>query len=238
MSPPIRFQTAALSVDISVSEDEAPHITLIRGSPVSEDSQARSPGKVGEVYPPLVEIRVGGEGNATPSPRTGAALIGSAVSKRLRYVTHDVVDNDDWHTVNFHMRDEKSGLRVTSHLALSHTSPVLRSRSTVRNDSKENRIINQLSSLVVGGVTKTEDWWNTYSMSTCRNTWFREAQWQTNTLPELGLDDFGFAWLGKPLKESKAFHSLSNRTTFSTNGHLPMGMLRHNDGFMALAGGE
>jgi alpha-galactosidase len=68
-----------------------------------------------------------------------------------------------------------------------------------------------------------------YNFSTARNTWFREAQWQTNTLPELGLDDFGFAWLGKPLRESMAFHSLSSRTTFSTQGHLPMGILRSND---------
>jgi len=221
----IEASTGGLRVVIATPKDSHPYIKEISAAPLRTD---RKPHADPVRYPSLVEVRVSGEGNS--GPKTNASLIGSAVSQRLRYVKHTITEKGEWTKLDVEMHDEKTGLTVNSHLDLSRAGPVLRSRSSVRNDSQDSRIIHQVSSFVVGGVTIDDKWWDTYEMWTAKNSWFREAQWQKYTLPELGLDDFGFGWLAPDIVESKAYHSLSNRSTFTTLGHLPMGMLRATDG--------
>ena len=222
----IQASTSALRVVVATPHDSYPYILGIAAKPIGGERQTRIDPIT---YPSLVEVRVSGEGNA-PHPKTNASLIGSVVSQRLRYVKHTITTIDAWEALEVEMRDSKTGLTVISHLALSRHGLVLRSRSIVRNDSSRDTIIHQVSSLSVGGVTSTSNWWDTYEMWTAKNSWFREAQWQKHTLPELGLDDFGFSFLEPEIRDSKAFHALSNRSTFTTLGHLPMGMLKHNDG--------
>jgi len=222
----IQASTSALRVVIATPKDSYPYIQEISAEPIGEERQSRIDPVT---YPSLVEVRVSGEGNA-PHPKTNASLIGSVVSQRLRYVKHSTTTSDNWELMKVEMHDEKTGLTVTSHLAISRDGPVLRTRSSVRNDSPDDTIIHQVSSLSLGGATSTSDWWDTYEMWTAKNSWFREAQWQKHLLPELGLDDFGFSFLEPEIRDSKAFYALSNRSTFTTLGHLPMGMLSNKDG--------
>jgi len=225
----IQASTSALRVVIATPKDSYPYIQEISAEPIGEERQSRIDPVT---YPSLVEVRVSGEGNA-PHPKTNASLIGSVVSQRLRYVKHSTTTSDNWELMKVEMHDEKTGLTVTSHLAISRDGPVLRTRSSVRNDSPDDTIIHQVSSLSLGGATSTSDWWDTYEMWTAKNSWFREAQWQKHLLPELGLDDFGFSFLEPEIRDSKAFYALSNRSTFTTLGHLH-GRL----GYLAVAGGE
>jgi alpha-galactosidase len=220
------LSSPTIKVVIAYPANSHPFIQEISTTPIRGERKTR----VDPItYPALVEVRVSGEGNA-PHPKTNASLIGSVVSQRLRQVGYHMTSDLDWKYWELEMQDEETGLTVFSHLHLSQHHPVLRSRSSVRNDSSSDTILHQLSSLSVGGVTSTADWWDTYEMWTAKNSWFREAQWQKNTLPELGLDDFGFGFLEPEIRDSKDFHALSNRSTFTTLGHLPMGMLKHKDG--------
>lgn len=67
-------------------------------------------------------------------------------------------------------------------------------------------------------------------MLTPRAGRFREAQWRERSLPDVGLDDVGLYQLGQGHLAPMATFGLSNRGTFSTQGHLPMGLLRRRRG--------
>lgn len=220
----LEFSTGTVCIAIAIPDDSFPYIVDVGAT--------RSPLRPTPVvrYPPLVEVRLNGQGNL--GPKTGASLIGSAVSQRLRYRSHGIEDTALGKHIDIDMHDATSGLTVIAHVVLLSSTPVVRFASTVRNDSDDELIVHQITSAVIGGVTRTDQWWDEYDLSLASNSWFREAQWVRHSLPSLGLDDFGFEWLEQvdpPLKQSMAFHSLTSRSTFSTQGHLPMGMLHGKD---------
>ena len=181
---------------------------------------------------PLCEVRSSGEGN--PSFKSSKALIGTYISERLAYKSHREEKDGKARSKTLHveMVDPNTGLHVSSHLTVFDGLAFLQSSATVRNDSQKDVIVTQITSLVVGGLAETKEWWHDYSVSIANNTWFREAQWRDETLPSLGIDDFGIYGYReyRPHRASKGFFSLSNRGTFSTQGHLPMGMVKRRDG--------
>ena len=218
--------TDSIEIKVRHGDDLYPAITRItdlRGGAARVDTTDRS-------LLPLVEFRLAGVGNA--GQKTSKSLIGSVPSQRLRYVKHEISDDPQWTKLDVEMVDEESGLIVIAHLWLSKTLPVFRSSATVKNVSKvQSPIITQVSSSTISGVTKGRDWWLDYTMTTATNTWFREAQWTEHSLPSLGIDDFGFfRRKDGPPGGSKALWSLSNRSTWATNGHLPMAILRQKQG--------
>ncbi|KAM0185103.1 hypothetical protein ACHAPI_012298 [Fusarium lateritium] len=78
----------------------------------------------------------------------------------------------------------------------------------------------------MGGLTKTTNNWNTdYTLMTATNSWFREAQWRTNSLPDIGIDKNGIYGLPDGHSGSQATYGLQNRGSLSTGSHLPMGVL-------------
>lgn len=220
----IMVSTKAVTITVALPENSFPYISNL--GPPSAPSRTREYSVV--TYPPLVEIRINGQGNS--GPKTGASLIGSAVSQRLRYSSYRMVDKDGDKHLDIGMHDEQSGLTATAHIILFADTPVARFRATVRNDSTDDLIVQQVSSLAIGGVSNTDQWWLDYNLSTANNSWFREAQWVKHDLPSLGLDDCfsGLQPVDDPPKQSMAYHSLTGRSTFSTRGNLPMGMV-HNE---------
>jgi len=70
---------------------------------------------------------------------------------------------------------------------------VLRATVEVQNTATSNEDITpqQLSSLVLGGLTlPSEEWWEEWRLHFAHNAWFREARWQNRSLPEVDLDYF------------------------------------------------
>lgn len=222
--PMIEVSTSALCIAVATPEDSYPYIADL--------GTTRLPPRSIPVvrYAPLVEIRLNGEGNA--GAKTGSSLIGSALSQRLRVRSHAIQDDPLGKRLDVDMYEPSSGLTVIAHILLLSSIPVARFSSTIRNDSKNTHIVHQITSMAIGGVSRTDKWWDEHDLSVAFNSWFREAQWVRHTLPSLGLDDFGFAWLESvdpPLKQTQAYHKLTNRSTFSTQGHLPMGLLQSED---------
>ena len=220
----VKVSTKTVSIDVAIPQDSFPYVEYL--GPPLETRQYR-PYPVA-TFPPLVEVRLNGQGNS--GPKTGASLIGSTVSQRLRYVSYLMREDDAGAKhLDVEMHDKETGLTVVAHVILFPDAPVARFRATVRNDSNKELIIHQVTSLVIGGVTNTEQWWLDYNLSTANNCWFREAQWVKHDLPSLGLDDC-FSDVqpvdGPPKRDqSMAYHSITNRSTFSTQGNLPMGLL-------------
>jgi alpha-galactosidase len=95
----------------------------------------------------------------------------------------------------------------------------------VENTSKQVVTLQAVPSLVYGGLTlSTAEWWQNWRVHFAYNSWFREAQWQERSLPEVGVDYMGIK------ESSKANFVVSSQGLFSTGGHLPMGGLSRLDG--------
>lgn len=223
----IQLENDAIKVGVRIKSDGATSLAYVL--PFGSDEQPSCSPHFDDSTLPLIELRLSGEGNA--SRKTAKALVGGYIAARLRYHGHSFDDSDPERSKILHveLRDTQTGVAVTSHLTIRPGSPFLHSRVTVRNDSSADIIINQAPSLVVGGMTRSSKWWHDYEISYANNTWFREAQWVTRSLPDIGLDDFGLYGWPAGWEASIATFSLSNHSSFSTQRYLPMGALQRKD---------
>ncbi|EED15217.1 Melibiase subfamily, putative [Talaromyces stipitatus ATCC 10500] len=211
----IVWQTSTLTVQLVVGSDE-----MVR---IEQDPSSPKQGAV-----PLFGVRLNGDGN--PSQKSAKALIGSYVSSRLKYQGHQEYGNDRVKSLDVTAFDETSQISVTAHLSVYSGIPVIRSTMTIHNESQKDIVVDQLSSFVVGALGgKPINCWLDYTLSTPTNTWFREAQWRDESLPNVGLDDIGLSELPESHDASLAVHAVSNRGTFSTGTYLPLGLLKKYD---------
>ncbi|KAL2795233.1 glycoside hydrolase superfamily [Aspergillus keveii] len=181
-----------------------------------------------------VTVSIDEDGSATPRPsaskyfkasyaplvehKSSKTLVGSYVGPRLKYKSHEIQTGEGSKTLNVTLED--SNIAVTAHLTVCDSTPVVRSTASIQNKSDKDIVVTQLTSL---------KWWGDYTLSVPNNSWFREAQWIEHDLPSLGVDDYGA--YGRPENHwaSIAHYAVSNRGTFSTEGHLPMGLLKRRD---------
>lgn len=128
-------------------------------------------------------------------------------------------------------QDPTSGCIVTVHFISFDSTPIFQTFTEVCNTSQsKNLIVKQLSSLTIGGLGgRSKDWWNEYTLLTANNGWFREVQWREQTLPEVGIDDNRILESDESHAGSQATYELSNRGSFSTGSHLPIGILKQKD---------
>lgn len=220
------FSWNAGAVSLKFNVDEQGHV-LLRSLYSSGSTPAQAPANFRESALPIVEVKLAGQGGVQGATTT--RMVGSYVSRRLQYVKHEERADDNGRMLDIVMRDSTAGITVTSHFMAYPDLPVIRSSASVRNDSKKTVSLQQVSSLVVGGISlPSKEWWKDYHVSFADSTWFREAQWQTVTLPSVGLDDTGVADFG--YDSTNECFAVSNNGTFSTGGHLPMGALTRPNG--------
>ncbi|GIC92331.1 putative Melibiase subfamily [Aspergillus udagawae] len=225
-SQTITLENQALRVKVHIAKDGAAFLQEVLPLPGTSPTPAFK--NFSDSYAPLVEVRLAGEG--TERNKSSKSLVGSYVGARLRYQSHEIDTAADTQTLHVRLKDGISGALVTSHLTIHEGFPVLRATASVQNGGDKDLVVTQLTSLVLGGLsTGSDKWWHEYRLSVPSNTWFREAQWVEHELPSLGVDDCGV--YGRPDYHwgSLGHYSVSNRGTFSTEGHLPMGLLKHVD---------
>jgi alpha-galactosidase len=223
----ILWQTGTLNVQLVVGSDGVVRLaSIVPHDSTLEKSKQNS---LGDGSVPLFGVRLSGEG--TQKNKSSKVQIGSYVSNRLKYQSHKEHSHPDSKTLDVTSYDEASKISVTAHLSAFPEIPVIRSTVTIHNDSPERIVVSQLSSLIVGALGQNPTTcWLDYTLSTPTNTWFREAQWRDQSLPSLGLDDIGLSELPEAHGgASLASFSISNRGSFSTGTHLPMGLLKRND---------
>ncbi|MCW4457106.1 glycoside hydrolase family 36 protein [Microbacterium sp. MPKO10] len=218
MTGPITWRPGSLEVVIDC-EATPPRVAYI-------GAQGESGWSAGSAGLPLAEVRVAGEGNAIASSER---LMGSALSRRMRYVSHDETTEGDSSRLEVTMRDPGSSLTVVTRLRSWRDIAVVRWQTDVINDGDAAADVQLLSSFALGGLTAPGSaWWNDQRVAFADNSWFREASWQHSPPGDLGLDDVGLAqWR---YAGSRASFSLTGRGSWSSGGHLPLGMLSANDG--------
>ncbi|VUC37246.1 unnamed protein product [Clonostachys rosea] len=225
----IKWHTEALKMDFLVNKDGVvciKHILptttepLPRASPNFESSEL-----------PMVSLRISGEGGG--DTKTAKTLIGTTLSERLQYQSHRISKREDGssETLVIECGDDITGIHVATDFTIYGSIPVVRTQATISNTSTSTDIVlTNVCSLTVGDMTASSyRWFEDYSMLYANSTWFREAQWEERTLPSVGLDNNGILELGDGLMASLAHFELSSRGSFSTGGHLPMGILKHRN---------
>lgn len=222
----IFWATDILDVSLIINEDG--NACILDILPHGVQHQASKSPYFEEATVPLLAIRVAGEGSEY---KNSGVLLGSPITRRLKYVSHDARRLDDGtYVLDIAADDEVTGLSAKTTLTVFPGIPVVRFSTTVTNRGHQAITLTQAASAVIGGLTTREkEWWNSYTVSTANNSWFREVQWRHQTLPDVGVDDFGVAELGSDRSAYGVF-ALSNRGTWSTGAHLPMGYLQRNDG--------
>jgi alpha-galactosidase len=222
----ISWKTSELDVLLTIGDDKIvrfksllPHGEAVEksNSPFFSDSSI-----------PLHQVRLIGEGNQ--KNRTARSLIQSYVSLRLKYQSHQETTIGDKSVLEVVSKDDESGILVTAHLTVYAGIPLLRSVTTVKNGGNKEVIVTQAGSLAVGGLTtRTRKWWQDWVISLPTNSWFREAQWKDQSLPEVGVDDFGVVDLPDGHVTTHANYSISSHGSFSTGTYLPIGALKRKD---------
>jgi alpha-galactosidase len=188
----ILWQTGTLNVQLVVGTDEVVRLSSILPQDAPVEKPKSSP--LGDGSVPLFGVRLSGEGNS--KFKSSKTLIASYVSNRLKYQSHKEHSHPHSKTLDITAYDETSKISVTAHLSAFTGIPVIRSTVAIRNDSQEDIVVSQLSSLIIGGLgEKPTSCWLDYTLSTATNTWFREAQWRDHSLPSVGLDDIGLSEL-------------------------------------------
>lgn len=170
----------------------------------------------------LNEVRLDGEGSQFG---TSKRQIESYLGQRLVYVSHEEDNSGIEKTLRITTSDPVTNLTVTTCFCAFSSLPVVRTRVTVTNNGQQAQRLQAVSSVVYGGLggSRTEDWWTAWNVHFSHNNWFREAQWQERTLPQVGLARSGVKG------GSRAQFSVSNQGSFSTGGYLPMGGLSRVD---------
>lgn len=178
---------------------------------------------------PIAEVHLDGEGSGISSSER---LMGSAVGRRLRFVAHREWDENGMSHLEITAREPESGILVISRWSSWHDLPVVRCESEIVAGDRPVDL-RAVSSISLGGISEPgAQWWHDHEVGFAHNTWFREAVWQRRTPAELGLDDAGLATWGIP--SSRASFALGQRGSWSTGGHLPMGVLRSRESARSL----
>ena len=218
----IAWQAGGILLEIDIDKDQHVYLYSVLPATVAgalSDWQSRTR-RFSAL--PLAEVRLAGEGSQfTTSKRQVLGYVG----QRLRYVSHAESKSSLERVLEVTMHDPHTKITVTSRFSVFGELPVLRSTVRVENTSTQDITLQAVSSFVYGGLTLSmADWCENWRVHFAHNTWFREAQWQEFSLPEVGIDDMG-------VKEaSRANFVISNQGSFSTGGHLPMGGLSRIDG--------
>lgn len=222
----IQWHNDAFQIEFVVNTDGV--ICLSRMSPPGAEPQNSASPHFDSSEIPLISVKLAGEGNG--SIKSARSLIGSCISTRLKYEHHKIERHGQTEVFSVVCSDKDAAVEITARFTVYNNIPVLRSEATVRNLSDNvDVVVTQISSLTVGGMTTSSaKWFDDYTLMYATNTWFREAQWQERTLPDLGIDNNGIVELEQEGHEgSLATFSLSARGCCSTSAHLPMGVLKN-----------
>ncbi len=212
----ITWRPGSVELDLDLGVGCAPAVLRLAAA---GDTRSSSPG----ASLPIAEIHLGGEGSGTSSSER---LMGSAVGLRLRTVGHRTWEADGMAHLEVTARDAVSEILVNVRWSSWPDLAVVRSvTEVVAGGSGVD--LRAVSSVALGGITTPgSEWWHDHEVGFAHNTWFREMVWQRRTPAELGLDDTGLRTWGIP--SSRASFAIGQRGSWSTGGHLPMGIIRSN----------
>lgn len=173
----------------------------------------------------LTEISLSGFDR--PYERHGIKYIVTAPGYRMKY--HDRKDyrNDLGRVLEFVTRDEETDVFVTVKIQFYDGISVARFVTEVENRGAEEQTLEYVSLFNYTGIEKEGLLPRDEKMlvKVPHNSWQREMDWQTYTLPQLGL---GQSQKTSEQRSSKAAN-FTNTGNWSTKEYLPMGYIENTE---------
>ncbi|MGB4659189.1 MAG: glycoside hydrolase family 36 protein [Mobilitalea sp.] len=173
----------------------------------------------------LVEVEIAGLDR--PLERHGNKYIASAPGYRMKYESHKDYRNEIGRKLEITTYDAETGIYVISHLQFFDDISVVRSHSEVINKGDREQTLTYISSFNYTGIEKEgilqRD--DKISVRICHNSWQREMDWQTYSLPQLGI---GQSQPTSNQKSSKVI-GVTNTGNWSTKEYLPMGYMENTE---------
>jgi alpha-galactosidase len=174
----------------------------------------------------LTEVHISGENQ---NDHHGSKHTGSMPGSRLKLVQRTDDRNVVGRKLIFAMTDDVTGVYVESHIQFYDGISVARFWTEVENRGSAPVGLEYVSSFAYTGLDKeglaTRE--EKMRLHIPHNTWYGEAQWESYTLPELGLhtvNEFSMKRL-----------SYSSMGTWSSSQFAPMGVLENTETGSALA---
>ncbi|PSM45195.1 hypothetical protein C6Y14_03735 [Streptomyces dioscori] len=180
----------------------------------------RRPGPASGAGAPLhlVELTALGHGSGWSGPR----FTGTALGTRLRHRAHTIEERDGWTRLTVELHDPDTGSTAFVELSSPLGLPVLRSRVRLRNDGPGPLVVQSVSSLLLGALPPP----GRLDVHRARNDWLAECRWYAEPLRDAVAD----ISVDAHQHDSRAALSLTGRGSWSSGGHLPMGVLTERDG--------
>ncbi len=177
-----------------------------------------------------VEVNVSGLDR--PLERHGNKYIITAPGYRMKLKDFKDTGNQLGRKLEITCFDEETGIETVSHYQFYNGVSVVRCWTVVTNLGTEPQTLEYVSSFNLNGVEKEGRLPQDKKMlvRVCHNSWQREVQWTSHTLPELGIEQ------SQPTEfqhSSKVF-GVTNVGNWSAKEYIPMGVLENTEAGTAL----
>lgn len=173
----------------------------------------------------LVEMNLSGYDR--PGERHGNKYIYTAPGYRMKYESHKDYRNELGRKLEFTLYDEETQVYVTNHMQFYDGISVVRCHNVVENRGEEMQTLEMISSFNYTGIEKEGLLPRDAKMSLRipHNSWQREMNWRTYTLPELGMCQ------AQPteIQRSSSAIEVTNTGNWSAKKYLPMGYLENTE---------
>ena len=173
----------------------------------------------------LTEISL--TGSDRPFERHGTKYIVTTPGYRMKYHNHKDYSNETGRVLEFILRDEITNVYVTVKIQFYNDISVVNFETTVENKGSEMQTLEYISLFNYTGIEKEGILPRDEKMLVRipHNSWQREMNWQTYTLPQLGIAQ---SQKTEEQRSSKAVN-ITNTGNWSTKEYLPMGYIENTE---------
>lgn len=173
----------------------------------------------------LAEVQMSGIDRA--GERHGNKYIVTAPGYTLKFKDFTDTCNQLGRKLEIVQFDEGTGTEVVSHFQFYNGISVARTWTVVTNKGNETQTLEYVSSFCLTGIEKEgvlpQD--RKMEIGVCHNSWQRELQWKTYTLPQVGLEQAQ----NLDYQHSSKVFACTNVGNWSAKEYIPMGCLTNKE---------
>ncbi|WP_367376283.1 alpha-galactosidase [Lentilactobacillus kefiri] len=213
----IAVDTDSAQMEFEILDNQ--HVALVKMN--QNDLKSLSDAQKQELI--ITELQITGEN----FHHKGINLVNSTPGSDLKYASHNVEELSNGKLLTIVTEDSNTNVTVTNYYRLYDSSAIVRTWVTVKNTGSKDLGIEYISSYAMTGINQGGDMGNNYVthnvLYTPHNKWQVEAQWESRTLKDAGLDWWSNG--GQNQRNSSQRVSVNNNSSWSCSEYSPNGIL-------------